>query len=62
MCDCPTCRHRQAMAERAARLARDELEMTVVALAWVAERYGLDDTDAMAHLRAHAIYGTGAIQ
>lgn len=50
------------MAERAARLARDELEMTVVALAWVAERYGLDDTDAMAHLRAHAIYGTGAIQ
>jgi hypothetical protein len=62
MCDCPTCLHRQAMRARAARIARDDAEMTRFAVAWIAERYRLDDTDAARHLRRHAINGTGVIQ
>lgn len=60
MCDCPTCLHRQAMALRAER--RDDAEMTRVAIAWVAERYRLDDADALRHVRLHGINGTGMIQ
>lgn len=60
MCDCPTCLHRQKMAEMAER--RDDMEMTRVAIAWVAERHGLDDYDAVRHLRLHAFNGTGVIQ
>jgi hypothetical protein len=62
MCDCPTCLHRQKRADRAARIARDDAEMTLFALAWIAEHHGLDDTDAARHLRRHAINGTGVLQ
>jgi hypothetical protein len=58
MCQCPTCRE----AAEAAQRDRDDAEMTRFAVAWIAERYGLDDTDAALHLHRHAINGTGVIQ
>jgi hypothetical protein len=54
VCQCPVCRE--------AAEAREEREMTLFALAWVAERYRLDDRDAALHLRLHAINGTGVMQ
>lgn len=74
MCDCPRTKRsdRSALADPRAEIRREDLdlarldrearEMTVIALTWVAERYGLDDADAARHLRAHAIDGTGVIQ
>jgi hypothetical protein len=58
LCQCPVCRE----AAELARLDRDDMEMTRIAIAWVADRYQLDDTDALLHLRLHAINGTGVIQ
>jgi hypothetical protein len=62
MCDCPTCLHRRKMAARAERLAREDFEMTAIAVAYAAERYRLDDADAARHVRLHAINGPGVMQ
>jgi hypothetical protein len=62
MCDCPTCLHRRKMALLAERLAREDVEMTAIAVAYVADRYRLDDAEAMQHIRLHGINGTGVMQ
>jgi hypothetical protein len=58
MCQCPVCRE----AAENARLERESREMTLVAIAWIAEHHGLDDRDAWRHLRLHAFDGTGVMQ
>lgn len=58
LCQCPVCRE----AEELARRDRDDREMTAIAIAWVADRYRLDDADALRHVRLHGINGTGMIQ
>jgi hypothetical protein len=50
------------MAARAERLAREDFEMTAIAVAYAAERYRLDDADAARHVRLHAINGPGVMQ
>jgi hypothetical protein len=57
MCDCPTCRRKMA-----ARRDREDVEMTAIAVAYVADRYRLDDAEAMQHIRLHGINGTGVMQ
>lgn len=37
-------------------------EMWATAIAYVAERHGLDDADALRHVRLHAINGPGMTQ
>lgn len=58
MCDCRTCRE----AEESARRDREDFEMIRVAVAYVADRYRLDDAEAMQHIRLHGIIGPGVIQ
>jgi hypothetical protein len=58
LCQCPVCRE----AAEAARLDREERAMLLAAIAWVAERYRLDDRDAARYLRLHAINGPGMAQ
>lgn len=58
LCDCPICQEAAAEATR----AEEDRRMTLFAVAWVAERYGLDDTGAVRHLQRHAIDGTGVLQ
>jgi hypothetical protein len=57
-CLCPTCLE---AAEQEIR-DRQDFEMTRVAIAYVADRYRLDDTEAMQHIRLHGINGTGVVQ
>jgi hypothetical protein len=45
-----------------ARRDREEREMLLVALAYVSDRYCLDDTDALQHVRLHGAAGTGVMQ
>jgi hypothetical protein len=53
MCQC--C---QAFAKiEAEQIRRSRAEMWAIAIAHVAERYRLDDTDATRHVRLHAING-----
>lgn len=58
MCNCPICQE----AAEAEQRYRDDMEMTAIAVAYVADRYRLDDADAMQHIRLHGINGTGVIQ
>lgn len=58
MCQCPVCRE----AAEIARRDREEREMLLVALAYVSDRYRLDDTDALQHVRLHGAAGTGVMQ
>lgn len=58
MCQCPVCQE----AEELALLNREDRAMLVAALAYVADRYRLDDTDALQHIRLHGAAGTGVMQ
>lgn len=60
MCQCFRC---QVLAEIDAEADRREIAaMWSIATAHVAERYRLNDADALRHVRLHAINGTGVIQ
>lgn len=60
MCQCLQCRvFARVEAEEAERVRR---EMWAAAVAHVAQRYRLDDADALRHVRLHAINGTAVMQ
>jgi hypothetical protein len=46
----------------AEEIRRERAEMWATAIAFVAERYRLDDADALRHVRLHAINGPGVSQ
>lgn len=58
MCQCPVCREAAELARR----DREEHAMVLAALAYVSDRYRLDDTDALRHIRLHGAVGTGVMQ
>lgn len=58
VCQCPVCRE----AAELTRLDREERAMLLAAIAYVADRYRLDDTDALRHIRLHGAAGTGVMQ
>ena len=45
----------------AEEIRRERAEMWATAIAFVAERYRLDDADALRHVRLHAINGPAVI-
>jgi hypothetical protein len=57
-CLCPDCREEISAAES----LRERAAMWATAIAYVAERYLLDDADALRHVRLHAINGPGITQ
>jgi hypothetical protein len=60
MCMCFRC---QVLAEiDAEEIRREVAAMWATAIAFVAERYRLDDADALRHVRLHAINGPGVSQ
>jgi hypothetical protein len=60
MCQCFRC---QVLAEiDAEEIRREVAAMWATAIAYVAERYRLDDADALRHVRLHAINGPGVSQ
>jgi hypothetical protein len=60
MCQCFQCR---VFAEiEAEEVRRERAAMWATAIAYVAERYRLDDADALRHVRLHAINGPGVSQ
>lgn len=60
MCQCLQCRvFARIEAEEVERI---RMEMWFTAIAYVAERYRLDDYDAARHVRLHAINGSGMTQ
>jgi|tagenome__1003787_1003787.scaffolds.fasta_scaffold20869181_2 hypothetical protein len=60
MCQCPICL--EIAAAQAAEVERIRIEMWFTTIAYVAQRHGLDNTDAARHVRLHAISGPGMIQ
>lgn len=60
MCQCLQCRvFARIEADEDRRIRR---EMWAAAVAYVAQRYRLDDYDALRHVRLHAINGPGMTQ
>jgi len=57
-CQCDTCRE---IAE-AQRRASESWELVMIAAAWMAERHGLDDDEALLHVRLHGVDGTRSVQ
>jgi hypothetical protein len=57
------CRDSQGREETPdAEILRERAAMWAAALAYVSERYRLDDADALRHVRLHAINGPGMTQ
>jgi hypothetical protein len=54
----PVCREIEESQQR----AREAREMVLIAVAWVADRHGLDDYEALQHVRLHGVDGTRSVQ
>jgi len=59
MCQCSRCRVFAEIDDQAIR--REIAAMWAAAIAAIAERHGLDDADALRHVRLHAINGPAVI-